>query len=177
MVEDAEDYTEAVIIKGSDGIDLITLLTDSDGRLVGILQGEYNGGLQTIKLDSEGRMLGRFMPAVENIISGADDNQIGPGGIGAVSSGLVPNGKRWKITNATMYNQTGKSSEYSMWICDDVTFYLIDHVHDVPPDYVLKWNGEIWLAEGEKLYFYWFGGTAYDEIYAYWNGAQFVAEY
>jgi len=177
MVNDTEDYTEAVIIKGSDGTSLVTLLTDSSGRLIGILQGEYGGELKTIKLDSTGRMLGRFMPSVETVINDRAEATIGAGGYKITQSAAVAAGKRWKITHILMKNETGYTRGTHAYIAAVSGFMQINSILDVPKNCRLVWDGEIWLGAGDKLYLYWTGATEGDAVKAYWNGAEYAAEY
>lgn len=50
------DWQRAFEMLGTDGVDLIPILLAADGSMYAVLQGEYEGALHTVKLDSEGRL-------------------------------------------------------------------------------------------------------------------------
>jgi len=171
MVNDTEDYTEAVIIKGSDGTSLVTLLTDSDGRLVGVLKGDYEGGLETIKLDSEHRMLARTLSSVSNIITERYYQQA-TSNHALVNIAAVPAGKYWCINNVIAWNGTRLTPWiYFLKFHIDISYYF-DLFKDIPMDFVCRWNGELWLDEGDFLRFYFYGSLIGDWINVYVHGKE-----
>jgi len=171
MVEDAEDYTEAVIIKGSDGIDLITLLTDSDGRLVGVFKGDYEGALETIRLDSEHRMIARAIPDVSGVVTlshkadAISDNPV-------IVIGQVPSGKMWRITNIVMYAEVNLCPYIQVYFIRESTTHILQIFKDIPPDFIAHWSGEVWLDEATYLQAYFYGQVTGNKIAMYVQGTE-----
>lgn len=51
------DYTRKVILYAYDGTNFVPVLVDSNGNIVSVFKGDYAGTLQTVKVDSEGRII------------------------------------------------------------------------------------------------------------------------
>ena len=56
------------VMQGLEGSTLRTVAVDSSGNIVAVIKGDYNDTLQTIKLDSEHRMVARALPSVDAVI-------------------------------------------------------------------------------------------------------------
>lgn len=177
MVEDREDYEEVVTIKGSDGTDLVTVKLDANGNIVAVMKGDYDGALQTIKLDSEHRMLARVLPVIEGVVLDKGDETIGVSANGSVYSDAVPAGKRWRMTHIEMYNETHITEQLSFYIKRGLEVYTIFFRHNMPANVGLMWQGEIWLDAGDRLQFYFYQGQQNDVIHASWNGAEYTSEF
>lgn len=59
------DWVRAFAMMGTDGTDYIPVLLGPDGSMYSVLQGEYDGALKTVKLDSEGRMSAFIIDSVD----------------------------------------------------------------------------------------------------------------
>jgi hypothetical protein len=57
MSEGSTDYTRKVILYAKYNDTFIPVLVDSEGNIVSVFKGDYFGALQTVKVDSEGRII------------------------------------------------------------------------------------------------------------------------
>ena len=163
---DSDGYITATM-KGIYDSTPTTVKLDVDGHIISVMKGDYGGSLQTIKLDSEHRMLARVLPTVDDILKDyvcdvATEMYL------TLTETAVPAGKIWKITNMVAYNQTG----HSEYIKAGITPLFSKMVVDIPKLSSLQWNGEIWLDEGDTLSAYFHGITIGDNCELLYNGIQ-----
>lgn len=59
------DWTRAFAMMGTDGVDYVPVLLAADGSMYAVLQGEYEGALKTVKLDSVGRISAFVIDSVD----------------------------------------------------------------------------------------------------------------
>ena len=176
-VEDREDYEEVVTIKGTDGTDLVTVKLDVNGNMIGVFKGDYEGTLETIKLDKSHRMLARSIQSVETILLGGAHDAVPASGNLYLYVNAVPPEKRHKYTALSCYNEAGFSEAISIGMESEGDHYPIANRRSIPPKFSVEWNGEVWVAPGDRAYIYVEGATEYDEIWLFWHGAEFELEY
>lgn len=128
VVDDTEDHTEAVILKGI-----------------------HAGELKTVALDSENRILGRMLTGIDSIVN----NFVVKTTISildTVESEACPSGMYRKITHIITYNNDSFTSIIGMGkITPSADAYELQFSADIPKLVPVIWSGEIWLDEGEYI--------------------------
>lgn len=162
------------VMKGIEGATLRTMAVDSAGNIVAVMKGDYADSLQTIKLDAEHRMIGRMLPSVDEVVTNRADS-IASGTGGSAYSSAVPTGKIWKITHLSAVNISNITNKIFLNKIVGANTYTIDIQKDIPLDNYATWDGEIWLAAGEKIEAEFFGCTDGDNLYLFYFGTQIGA--
>jgi len=148
VAQDASNKLIA-IMQGSKGV---AITQDDAYNLIAVMKGDYAGALQTVKLDSEHRMIARTLTGVDDIVNElvADLVPLGDDGI-TIYGTACPAGKYQCIQNLDAYNATSHTVDIYIWKKVGGNDFIIKHAHDVPEDYHINWQGNIWLDVGEQI--------------------------
>lgn len=172
MTDDLPDHSTFSIIKAvdEDG-DLVTVLVDASGAIVSVMKGDYAGALHTIKLDSEHRMIGRMLFSVDAIIADTK-SKAAVATDDSLDSDTVPAGKYWRITNILAWNYTSHSTRVLFMKASGGTLYRLKTLIDVPPQFSIQWDGEVWLDVGDHILIGWEGIQIDDSLRFDYQGTQ-----
>lgn len=162
------------VMQGQEGATLRTVAVDGSGNIVAVIKGDYAGALQTVKLDSEHRMITRSLNSIDTAIH-ARYTDGAEASVWSVDSDVVPSGKLWHIT-AVGAMDSAAIPDFIYFIVDppgaNNRFYA---VKNPPQGSGAWWNGHLWVTEGQFIRVTFTGIAAGHGLYFYVNGSQINA--